>query len=1042
MKNIQLLLLVLCWLPGTILAQIPSNCERLSELLNRPDYYCECTYLHGNFTLPLELENLTEPLWYKAYLNDIKEGISAYLYADCEVSFDVYSSCSSSSPRYQATFKANQSNSVASNKIAEKLEEEGLGSLNLPFYIKITPKGGTVERMICTPYNEAVPSTCDDPLYIVPGMRVLTSHTNDVFVLDPSDTYHNKLLVKWQAEDSTECVLRISQGQCDGPVFEETVLKSHKTTYCIKEDRMRMAREAGEMFYLHVSYTAHHGKLICSAPSYKKVLTDTTICQGMSFQIGDTVISEPMEYYYDTVHNTTTSYKVLGYNILFAEPELQYDTLALLSTDLPYNYRGEVLADYGDYELFLQAPDQCDEHIQLHAYHHITTIINVIDTSFCSVFEYDGKTYDKDVDIVLSRWLNADTLLVDTIKARLSEMDVLYDTLGLKYSEIPQKRYRYDENNRIDVPGFGDHTYEIYQSNLCPAILHLHVYRLYDTHMAECDTTVCQGKIFYYNDLHVVADTVILDTTMIDEDNLLFTTIRVHFTAPELQYDTLALRAADLPYTYHGHTLNDYGHYDLLMHTDGQCDERVALYAYHDIDTLVQTIDTTLCQGKVFTYNSEHYTASVILHDSIWLDADTYCLRIINVVFIPAELQYDTLGLKTTDLPYNYHGQTITDFGHYEFHLQDSEGCEQLIDLTVYHAIDTIRQLIDTVVCQGKVFEYNGMIYTESKDWVETAWLDADTYQETSISLYFQAPDIQYDTLGLKTTDLPYQYRGEAISNFGTYDLILHTDGECDEHIQLHVYHQLAIITSAIDTVICYGGSFLHNGTTHTKDVVIIDERPLNADTLFVDTLHVYFDTEPALRYDTLGLKSYDLPYRYHRQTINDYGDYEFDLTTSAGCKEHVLLHVYHDVTVIQEEGDTTLCQGKLYMHNGVAYSEPVTLVDSLWLDADAYSETTTHVWFAEPEMEYDTVTVKTADLQAGYYYVAADTYIYHAGIYSYVVEKADECTRHITLTVIEDTTSAVENTVVEEQLQLILEDGVVYVLKDGEKYTLLGERL
>ena len=91
--------------------------------------------------------------------------------------------------------------------------------------------------------------------------------------------------------------------------------------------------------------------------------------------------------------------------------------------------------------------------------------------------------------------------------------------------------------------------------------------------------------------------------------------------------------------------------------------------------------------------------------------------------------------------------------------------------------------------------------------------------------------------------------------------------------------------------------------------------------------------------------------------------------------------------------------------------------------------------------MEYDTVTVTTADLQAGYYYVAADTYIYQAGTYSYVVVKADECTRHITLTVIEDTTSAVENIVVEEQLQLILEDGVVYVLKDGEKYTLLGER-
>ena len=1042
MKNIQLLLLVLCWLPGTMLAQIPSNCERLSELLNRPDYYCECTYLHGDFTLPLELRNLTEPLWYKAYLNDIKEGISAYLYADCEVSFDVYSSCSSSSPRYQSTFKPNQSNSVASNKIAEKLEEEGLGSLNLPFYIKITPQGGTVDRMICTPYNEAVASTCDDPLFIVPGMRVLTSHTNDVFVLDPSDTYHNKLLVKWQAVDSTECVLRISQGQCDGPVFEETVLKSHKTTYCIKEDRMRMAREAGEMFYLHVSYTAHHGKLICSAPSYKKVLTDTTICQGMSFQIGDTVISEPMEYYYDTVHNTTTSYKVLGYNILFAEPELQYDTLALLSTDLPYQYRGETLADYGDYELYLHTDGQCDEHIQLHAYHHITTITNVIDTSFCSIFEYDGKVYDRDVEIVSERWLNADTLLVDTIKARLSEWDVVYDTLGLKYSEVPKKRYRYDANNRIDIPGFGDHTYDIYQSNLCPATLYLHVYRRYDIQTEEQDTTICQGKIFQYNGQHYMADTVIQDTTEIDEDNLLITTTYVHFAAPETQYDTLALRAADLPYQYRGETLTDYGHYDLLLHTDGECDEQVSLYVYHAIDTLTQVIDTVICYGKVFEYKGITYSEPDVLVDTTWLDADTYQHLTIRIWFAEIEQVYDTLALKTTDLPYQYRGETLADFGHYELQLKDEEGCEQLVDLLVYHVIDTIYQTIDTVVCQGKTYEYNGTIYTESEDWVETAWLDADTYQETSISLYFQAPDIQYDTLGLKTTDLPYQYRGEAISNFGTYDLMLHTDGECDEHVLLYVFHHVDVISSTTDTVICYGGVFLYEGTTYTKDVVIVEETQHNADTLFVDTLNVYFDTEPALRYDTLGLKTYDLPYRYNRKTISDFGDYEFDLTTSAGCKEHVLLHVYHDVTVLLEEGDTTLCQGKLYMHNGVAYSEPVTLVDSLWLDADTYSETTTHVWFAEPEMEYDTVTVKTADLQAGYYYAAVDTYIYQAGTYSYVVEKADECTRHITLTVIEDTTSAVENTMVEEQLQLILEDGVVYVLKDGEKYTLLGERL
>jgi hypothetical protein len=129
-------------------------------------------------------------------------------------------------------------------------------------------------------------------------------------------------------------------------------------------------------------------------------------------------------------------------------------------------------------------------------------------------------------------------------------------------------------------------------------------------------------------------------------------------------------------------------------------------------------------------------------------------------------------------------------------------------------------------------------------------------------------------------------------------------------------------------------------------------------------------------------------------------------------------------------------------VHNSVAYSEDVTLVDSLWLDADTYQMTTTHVWFAEPEMEYDTVTVTTADLQAGYYYVAADTYIYQAGTYTYVVVKADECTRHITLTVIEDTLSSVDHITEEQQPQLILENGLIYILQKDKRYTLLGETL
>jgi hypothetical protein len=55
---------------------------------------------------------------------------------------------------------------------------------------------------------------------------------------------------------------------------------------------------------------------------------------------------------------------------------------------------------------------------------------------------------------------------------------------------------------------------------------------------------------------------------------------------------------------------------------------------------------------------------------------------------------------------------------------------------------------------------------------------------------------------------------------------------------------------------------------------------------------------------------------------------------------------------------------------------------------------------------------------------------------------KTDECTRHITLTVIEDTLSSVDHITEEQQPQLILENGLIYILQKDKRYTLLGETL
>ena len=92
--------------------------------------------------------------------------------------------------------------------------------------------------------------------------------------------------------------------------------------------------------------------------------------------------------------------------------------------------------------------------------------------------------------------------------------------------------------------------------------------------------------------------------------------------------------------------------------------------------------------------------------------------------------------------------------------------------------------------------------------------------------------------------------------------------------------------------------------------------------------------------------------------------------------------------------------------------------------------------------MEYDTVVVMTEELLAGYYYAPADTTIYAAGDYFCEIRTYNDCTRYLALTVNEEVTSAVDNLPHTEHPRLIMRDGVVYILRGKERYTILGERL
>ena len=243
--------------------RVTSACEWLRKLSGLPTHYCYCLEESHTFAFPLDTR-ITGPVWYTATLGDVKQGITAYLYADCEVKIDIYSLCSSDNAMYSYTLSPNQTRDINSDAIENKLASMGIEDISdyTPVHLKIYPVGGTGGRVICMPYNQGYHSTCSNCLAIFTEMTIVSSHADDVFYLDPAYIPTDKgLSVSWQGSDATPCHLRITRATCDGELLAEA--DGAAEPYNIPINLLERARVDGERLYFHFSHDASAVGRIC-----------------------------------------------------------------------------------------------------------------------------------------------------------------------------------------------------------------------------------------------------------------------------------------------------------------------------------------------------------------------------------------------------------------------------------------------------------------------------------------------------------------------------------------------------------------------------------------------------------------------------------------------------------------------------------------------------------------------------------------------------------------------------------------------------------
>ena len=125
------------------------------KLPGYPEHYCTCRNSSQAFSFPL-ITQVTDTMWFSSTVDDMKQGLSAYWFSDCSITFEVYAFCSSKTPTITMTVGANQMREMDIATINRKLDEMGdmaeLLSQALTPRIKVYPNGGT-GTVYCYPYN-------------------------------------------------------------------------------------------------------------------------------------------------------------------------------------------------------------------------------------------------------------------------------------------------------------------------------------------------------------------------------------------------------------------------------------------------------------------------------------------------------------------------------------------------------------------------------------------------------------------------------------------------------------------------------------------------------------------------------------------------------------------------------------------------------------------------------------------------------------------------------------------------------------------------
>ena len=194
------------------------------------------------------------------------------------------------------------------------------------------------------------------------------------------------------------------------------------------------------------------------------------------------------------------------------------------------------------------------------------------------------------------------------------------------------------------------------------------------------EETICQGETFRFNGMDLSTTQRYKDTlqTVNQTDSFIVLDLIVLDTSQTL-IDTSICHGTT--YSFNGQNLASTGIYRDTFATTNSCDSFIVLNLTV-LDTIQNTIDTSICQGNTYAFNNQDLASTGIYRDTI--DTGNSCDRfiVLNLTVLDTVQTQIAASICEGD-SHNFNGQMLTGAGIYQNTMAASNGCDSIIVLSL-----------------------------------------------------------------------------------------------------------------------------------------------------------------------------------------------------------------------------------------------------------------------------------------------------------------------------------------------------------------------